>query len=680
MDGANSGYVGDFFYFPGFENLVGGTGADTFSFTTDGSISGSVDGGAGMDTIVGANLTNAWTINGTAAAGTGTLNGMGFKGIENLTGGLLDDNFTFGDGKAIKGMINGNDGTDTLDYSANTTAVKVNLALGTATNTGGIASIDSAKGGRGGGTLTGWNIDQSWDVFDSNNGSVNPVGGAVSGFTFSGFANLIGGTRIDLFTIDSVGVFGGSVDGGGGAADVIRGPNEATSWTISGTNSGSLSYDIFGSESFTNIGSLVGGSDNDNFHFNAGKSVSGFVNGGGGTDALDYSAYTSKVSVNLNSQPATGIGSYFVNVESMRGGTNTGDTLIGADGANTWSISGTNAGSVNGFTFSGVENLTGGAVADSFMFKGGSVSGSIDAGDTGGNFNGLDFSDSANAGPVTVNLQTGKASLIGGTFKNSFVDFRGSNSANAKDTLIGFNMQNIWQVNLADAGTVDGFGFHSFENLTGGTGQDWFVFQATASIGGTLSGGGGGTDVLDLSAFTTAVTVNLPNGTSTAIGGTVANIRTVIGGSAADTITGDGKNNILLGGAGNDTLIGGSGLDLLIGGSGSDSLSGGAGDDILVGGTTSYFNEATHTLALYALDAILAEWATNNSYATRIANISTGGGLTGGWALNASTVFNDGLFDALSGGAGSDWFFAHVSGTGIDSLTDRVAAEVVSSI
>ena len=55
-------------------------------------------GGTGTDTILGPNTTNAWTITGTAGAGTGTLNGRAFSAIENLTGGSEADNL------AIKGM------------------------------------------------------------------------------------------------------------------------------------------------------------------------------------------------------------------------------------------------------------------------------------------------------------------------------------------------------------------------------------------------------------------------------------------------------------------------------------------------------------------------------------------------------------------------------------------------
>src|SRR5262249_5749704 len=76
---------------------------------------------------------------------------------------------------------------------------------------------------------------------------------------------------------------------------------------------------------------------------------------------------------------------------------------------------------------------------------------------------------------------------------------------------------------------------------------------------------------------------------------------------------GDG-NNVLEGGAGDDLLVGG-GRDLLVGGGGADRLVGNGGDDILIGGTTA--DDASDA----ALIAVMAEWASGNDYATRVANL-----------------------------------------------------------
>ncbi len=61
-------------------------------------------------------------------------------------------------------------------------------------------------------------------------------------------------------------------------------------------------------------------------------------------------------------------------------------------------------------------------------------------------------------------------------------------------------------------------------------------------------------------------------------------IENIIGSDFADTIHGDGFDNILVGGLGDDKLFGEYGNDILIGGAGSDKLYGNIGDDILIAG------------------------------------------------------------------------------------------------
>ena len=123
-----------------------------------------------------------------------------------------------------------------------------------------------------------------------------------------------------------------------------------------------------------------------------------------------------------------------------------------------------------------------------------------------------------------------------------------------------------------------------------------------------------------------------------------------------------------MGGDGNDKLFGGSGRDVLIGGDGLDTLFGGGHDDILVAGPT------THDEDDEALQAILAEWTSTNSYTTRVNNIRNGGGANGAFVLDDTTVIDDGLKDTLWGDGGLDWF---LFGNG-DKLKDKAASELVN--
>src|SRR5206468_10544082 len=128
----------------------------------------------------------------------------------------------------------------------------------------------------------------------------------------------------------------------------------------------------------------------------------------------------------------------------------------------------------------------------------------------------------------------------------------------------------------------------------------------------------------------------------------------VIGTQFDDVINGNSADNVLVGLAGDDTLRGQQGRDVLIGGLGSDRLVANADEDILIGGFTSFDNN------LAALLAIQAEWSrTDLAYQGRVDHIlgTTSGGLNAPFFLNASTVFDDGQADTLTGSQQQDLFF-----------------------
>jgi len=212
--------------------------------------------------------------------------------------------------------------------------------------------------------------------------------------------------------------------------------------------------------------------------------------------------------------------------------------------------------------------------------------------------------------------------------------------------------------------------------LKGGAGADLFSFLDGAGITGVVDGGGG-VNVLDYSAWTSAVHVDLGAGTATATGG-VVNVGHVIGGSGNDCLIGDDGSNVLVGGAGddylsgrggadalfggsgNDILLGGAGVDLLfgeggrdllIGGAGLDLLDGGSGDDLLIGGTTAFDDNRA------ALDAIMAIWTRADlSYKDRVRMLTTNCEGSCEVRLSNNTVWDDCAVDILLGGGGDDLF------------------------
>ena len=137
------------------------------------------------------------------------------------------------------------------------------------------------------------------------------------------------------------------------------------------------------------------------------------------------------------------------------------------------------------------------------------------------------------------------------------------------------------------------------------------------------------------------------------------------GGLGDDTLTGSSGNDILLGGEGDDKLMGMGGNDVLIGGDGHDSLTGGNGDDLLIGGATSYDDNPV------ALAAILAEWSSVASYATRVKDLSQG--LNGVPMLDGTTVFDD-FYDELAADIGATGGFEFLLSDNLDLLTAVSAA------
>ncbi|WP_425616193.1 cadherin domain-containing protein [Anatilimnocola sp. NA78] len=123
----------------------------------------------------------------------------------------------------------------------------------------------------------------------------------------------------------------------------------------------------------------------------------------------------------------------------------------------------------------------------------------------------------------------------------------------------------------------------------------------------------------------------------------------LLGGPINDILEGREGDDVIVGGGGDDRMIGFTGNDVLIGGLGWDVLDAGEGDDLLIGGTTTYDANVA------ALQAILAEWTSNATLATRSNNLRTG--VNGVRLALGETILNDNSSDCLPSGAGADWLF-----------------------
>jgi Ca2+-binding RTX toxin-like protein len=598
------------------ETFAGGSDNDTFKFLDGAKTSGSIDGQGGYDTLDLSAYTSACqitlnslgTINGfsgvtsllgtngfnninnvigSAAAGVSdTLTGwnapatfylaegryqsgtntLDYSGFENLKGGSDADTFVFADGSVFNGSISGGAGKDTLDYSSWTSAVTINLETRQTTGlTGNFSEMEAINGGSGSDTLIGPDKGAVFNVSSSAAGTVIGTGNT-GNFEFQSVEYIQAGAGADTLTMENhdgpvtldlqnnivtgLIAFSGieSFTGSSSTADKIIGLDTGSSFKLTGDNSGTVDGKNF--KAFEN---LTGGSGNDSFAFSGNATLSGSIDGGAGSNTLDYSSYNSAVTFNLLTSSSTGLNG-FSNINTLVGSKSI-DTIISTDADTIFTITGNNSGSVGDILFSAIENLQGGSGNDKFIFSGsGKISGTVDG---KGGTNTLDYSGYGEA--VTLNLQTLTAT---GLAKFASVQIYIGSSNN--DTLIGSDQGSAFRITGTDSGIVnDTFSFASVETLQGGSGNDTFIFVDTAGLSGDIKGGGG-IDTLDYSGYSSAVVINLTTGKASNVVKSISQLENLIGSAYDDSLTGDGQANTINGMAGDDELIGGGGNDVYI--------------------------------------------------------------------------------------------------------------------
>lgn len=567
--------------------IKGGAGTNLY-ILGDASTPVTIIGGAGDDTldlsnVPSGNLGNI-TVSGIEHFVGGTLPGGGGSGTTGTTG---DDTFSYNDGYADD-TIDGVAGNDTLDFSAMTSGNPVTVTYtsatdGTADNTTGgtvtFSNVANATGGAdddsfifpdsfGNHTIDGSGGNDTLDFSAAtigNNIAVDFVAGTASNgtdtVTFSNIENVTTGAGDDTFTLDDISV-NHTLDGGAGTDTLDLSALDATEDVTVDFQTGG-SGDIVA----LNMETVTSGAGNDTFAF--GDAFADYtVDGGAGTNALDFSAMTvgNDVTVDFTIGQATNGGGNivtFTNIESAVGGA--GDdtfisdvnslTLDGGGGTDTLDMSAIPNGvnTIVNFTgstvvgethvLSNIETVIGGEGDNTFVFAEGYSDYSI----TGG-FSGTDTLDFSAA---TTNLD---------------VDFATGHATNTSGGDITFS---------------------GVESVTGGDGDDTF---SIGDVFGTISADGGvGDDTLDFSAMTAGagnnMTVDFSAGTATSSGGdvfTFANMETIMGGAGDDTFFATDLTPL--------TLDGGSGSDSL------DLTMLGVGQDAVVDFSGTGFAGATHTV------------------------------------------------------------------------------------
>ena len=644
----------------GFGGTVNGIGGTIDNITT-------IIGSAGNDTLVGDDVTSTWNGLGSAAQTYTTGAGVAqrtvrFSGIETLQGNSGADTFNTtvtdntlrlrgGAGNdrfnhaadQTPGFIDGQTGTDTVDYSLDLGSYPYNLVLGTTEGFGDSEvsdNIEVLNAGTGLDTLRGVvGADAVWTQ-NTTQTYQHTASGRV--LTISGFDTWQGSTGVDTYGIVT-------------------------------TNAAAIT--------------LAGGTGNDQFFLDV--PFNGHIDGQGGTDALRLFGVNSTVSVNGvgttdglqgDSNQINGASSEFDNINTFQAAA-AGGTFTGGNTNSTWTVNGavnsTYSDGVVTVGLTGFANLQGNGGIDTFNviapsafnLLGGAGADVFDVDATLTGFISGEGGSDTLRGDTINDVQLINADINGfigteGSINPGFLGIdaiEGSNTVDSVLRTVNALFSAVWTINGAASSyttfgltlgilgnwdtLVGGQGIDTY-NITGATDVDlvsdpvtalgtpptFIVGQSAADIfvvgavltGNIFSGPGldvvralaagqvtgtvdlGNTGTIDLSAQVVSRTVNLTavgtidgfQGNVPGVIGSFNNMTTLIGGAANDTLVGQNATAVWNLTAANRTYVSGgqtltiSSMETLQGGSGVDTFNVTAphAGDLLGGLGNDFFN------------------------------------------------------------------------------------------
>ncbi|MGE5244229.1 MAG: beta strand repeat-containing protein, partial [Betaproteobacteria bacterium] len=358
IDGPDGGTLNGATNFMGFENLAGGAQTDVFTLTVDGSLSGTLGGGAGADTLMGPAQNAIWDV---AGADSGTLSDQAtgttlaqFSGIENLTGADdTEDSFVIGAGGSLSGAIDGGAGgfDELLLHGASGSALVVPDASGSASFDGRTFSysnlepfVDASDPAAVAINATAFDDSLVLEAVDATTTQVRSTGYRfldagmlVDALSFADPAtsltvNLRGGD--DAVTLADSGAAPLVISGGDGV-DTLIGPDANNAWTIDGPDAGTLNS----AASFTGFENLSGGAQTDVFTLTVDGSLSGTLDGGAGADNLvgparDTAWFVTGADAGTVTDQASGrTQAQFADVENLTGSDGADDGFVIESGA-----------------------------------------------------------------------------------------------------------------------------------------------------------------------------------------------------------------------------------------------------------------------------------------------------------------------------------------------------------
>ncbi|MEJ7595030.1 MAG: M10 family metallopeptidase C-terminal domain-containing protein, partial [Planctomycetaceae bacterium] len=317
--------------------------------------------------------------------------------------------------------------------------------------------------------------------------------------------------------------------------------------------------------------------------------------------------------------------------------------------------------------------IVGGTGNDRYQFDADASLGTVTLEEVGAGRDTIDLSLTTTLG-VDVNLNTASAQVVNANLSltlTSATTFEDVIGGSGNDTLTG----------NASINSITGGGGDDI--MIGGAHHDTYVFgtATSAESDSIVESPGIGTDILDFSALTTAVTVDLSSILTQTVHtnrsltlNSASSVENIYGGSGDDSLGGNTLANAFFGGRGSDTLIGDAGDDSYIFGTAASAEA-----DIIIESTgidTLNFS-ALSTAVTLDLGTTTAQPVHSNRTLTLLTptsmeNVLGGSGndrLTGN-SLNNSLSGQAG-FDILKGGLGHDVL---IGGLGHDSYVFEAAA------
>ena len=699
----------------GADTIDGGSGADAIDAgagadqVTYRGTETSVEGGAGVDTLVIASTSGLTGVNLGVGSGSDQTTGdtVAVADFENVDASAASANLTL-TGSSGGNLITGGSGADTIRGAGGADVIQAGGGDDRVDYWGSEQTID---GGSGSNTLemkAAANVDLG--AADQTVGDATAVTGFVdvdgsglsTGVSISGSAaanRLTGGSGADtiaggggLDTIvagagDDTVQYGGteaSIDGGVGAdtlrlttsggitavdLSVAAGADQTTGDTVQVANFENVDASILAAgQTVTIIGStgsnvITGGAGADTIRGGGGTDA---IVAGGGDDRVDY--WGSEVSIDGGTGSNTLVMQATAVVNLANADQTTGDltAVTGFVSVDASGLTSAQAVSITGST--GANTITGGAGGDTIHGLGGADAIDGGAGDDHIDSWGTESSIIGGAGldtlvlaaAVTVDLSsagdqtTGDAATASGfesvdaSGLSSAVRLTGSSGAN---TITGG----------AGADTIDGGG--GLDEIRAGSGNDQVGYHGSE----VTIDGEAGTNTLVLA---TATTVNLGNTDQTSGDATqVANFQNVDAGSLSTgvAITGASGDNRIIGGSGADTIRGAGGNDTIQAGGGDDTVDYWASEGSIDGGTgtNTLVMKAAATVDLAQADQTTSDATTVTGFADVDASaLSSGVRLTGSTAANRLT--GGAGDDTIAGGGGNDVINA---GSGNDTVT-----------